>query len=182
MTVLIFQFHYCHLNSDRFDKSYLYASRNATFRRSKDPYWKKYRSNGEGCNYRLPHLLGAFGRGQIENFKNILSNKIRVGKKYRKEFKNPKYNFLCDIIKGSKPVYWLNGIYIKDSNFKTTVKIGNELVKKGIEIRSGFWPLNKQPGFKFKYLAKKKISQDIFNKSIVRLYYLCNKKKFIDLI
>jgi len=29
-----------------FHKSYLYASRSATFRRSKDPYWKKYHSNG----------------------------------------------------------------------------------------------------------------------------------------
>ena len=74
---------------------------------------------------------------------------------------------LGKIIKGSKPVYWLNGIYLHKSNFQTTIKIGNELIKKGIEVRSGFWPLNKQSGFKFKYVGSTKVSQDIFNKAII---------------
>ena len=165
-------------NKKLFDNCYLYASRNAKFRKSSDPYWKKYYSQGEGCNYRLPHLLGAFGRGQIENFNNVLKNKIRVGKKIRKVFKDKRYSILCNVIKGSKPVYWLNGIYLKNSNFKKTIKIGNELMKKGIEIRSGFWPLNKQSGFKFKYYGKNRVSQNIFNKAIIlpSAYHLTDEK------
>ena len=150
-----------------FDKCNNYASRNTKFRTSKDPYWKKYYADGEGCNYKLPHLLGAFGRGQIERFKKILENKRNVGKNYRKLFISKKYTLLGKIIKGSKPVYWLNGIYLHKSNFQTTIKIGNELIKKGIEVRSGFWPLNKQSGFKFKYVGSTKVSQDIFNKAII---------------
>ena len=63
-----------------FDKCNNYASRNTKFRTSKDPYWKKYYADGEGCNYKLPHLLGAFGRGQIERFKKILENKRMLEK------------------------------------------------------------------------------------------------------
>ena len=151
-----------------FNKAYLYAARNAKYRSSKDPYWKKYYAQGEGYNYRLPHLLGAFGRGQIENFKNkMLDKKILVGKLYRKIFKDKRYSFVQKIMDNTKPVYWLNGIYIHNSNLKKTIKIGNELMKLGIEVRSGFWPLNKQSGFKFKYVGSKKISEDIFNKSII---------------
>lgn len=151
-----------------YEKSYLYASRNIKFRNKKDPYWKKYMAQGEGCNYRLPHLLGAFGRGQIENFNNIVKKKIQVGKLYRKILTNYKYKFLSNSIKNSKPVYWLNGIYFKDSNKNKTIKIGNYLMKNGIEVRSGFWPLNKQKGFKFKYVkSKTKVSEDIFNKSLI---------------
>jgi len=165
-------------NKKIFDKSYYYASRSIKHRTLKDPYWKKYYADGEGCNYKLPHLLGAFGRGQIERFDYILKNKIRVGNLYRTTFRNEKYTLLSKIIKGSKPVYWLNGIYLPKSNFNLTIKIGNELIKNGIEIRSGFWPLNKQSGFKFKYIGGKNISQDIFNKSIIlpSAYNLTSKK------
>ena len=40
-------------------------------------------------------------------------------------------------------------------------------MKNDIEVRSGFWPLNKQSGFKFKYVGSTKVSQDIFNKAII---------------
>ena len=168
-----------------YEKCYLYASRNTKFRTSKDPYWKKYYAQGEGCNYRLPHLLGALGRGQIEQFQKILNNKIRVGKTYRKIFKSDKYVLLCNIVRNSKPVFWLNGVYLKNSNFKKTIKIGNELMKKGIEVRSGFWPLNKQSGFVFKYVGNKKVSDNIFNNSIIlpSAYHLSTKKiKYIKKI
>jgi dTDP-4-amino-4,6-dideoxygalactose transaminase len=175
-------------NKVLFEKSYLYAARNAKYRKNTDPYWKKYFAQGEGCNYRLPHLLGAFGRGQIERFSGyLLKNKILVGKMYRKVFKNSEYFFLQKIVKGSKPNYWLNAIYFKDFNFKKTIKVGNFLMKSGVEIRSGFWPMSKQSGFDFKIVKKDNVSQDVFNKTIVlpssydlKLKDIINIKKKLD--
>lgn len=177
-------------NFSLYDKAYLYASRNAKYRTSKDPYWKKYLAQGEGYNYRLPHLLGALGRAQIERFKNdLLPKKINVGKNYRKIFMDDRYEFIQKITKGSSPVHWLNGIYIKNSNIKKTIKIGNALMKKGVEVRSAFWPLNEQEGFKFKYVGDKKISKDVFAKSLIlpsaynmTLRDIKNIKKILDKI
>ena len=116
----------------------------------------------------MPHLLGALGRAQIERFrKDLLAKKITVGKNYRKIFKDERYDFIQKITKGSRPVYWLNGIYIKNSDIKKTIKVGNALMKEGVEVRSAFWPLNEQEGFKFKYVGNKKICKDVFAKSII---------------
>ena len=45
------------------------------------------------------------------------------------------------------------------------------LMKKGIEVRSGFWPLNQQKGFEFEYVnginKDKNLSKKIFEKSLV---------------
>ena len=45
-------------------------------------------------------------------------------------------------------------------------------MKKGIEIRSGFWPLNQQKGFNFRYVngttnLTKSLSKKIFEKTLV---------------
>jgi len=156
-----------------YNKAKLIASRHAPFRRGKDPYWKKYFSNGEGYNYLMPHLLGAVARGQIEMFKNkMLKKKINVGKNYYKIFNNKDYYMTQKILKGSKPVFWLNSIYFKNLNKNKVIKLGELLMKNGIEVRSGFWPLNLQKGFKFKYVNgvsnfTKNLSKQIFEKTLV---------------
>ena len=45
--------------------------------------------------------------------------------------------------------------------------MGRKLEKKGIEVRSGFWPLNKLNNFNSKYIGSKNVSLEIFNKSLV---------------
>lgn len=40
-------------------------------------------------------------------------------------------------------------------------------MKEGVEVRSAFWPLNEQEGFKFKYVGNKKVCKDVFAKSII---------------
>tara|TARA_B100000963_G_scaffold1809_3_gene1370 strand:+ start:11432 stop:12559 length:1128 start_codon:yes stop_codon:yes gene_type:complete len=144
------------------------ASRNSPFRGKRDPYWKKYHSLGEGYNYKLPHLLGAIGRGQIERFKkNILPKKIKIGKIYSKLFNDKNFRITQKFFKGSVPVYWLNSVYFKNISKNKIRKIGLDLQKKGIEVRSGFWPLNLIKSIKSKYVYKKKISKKIFEKTLV---------------
>ena len=156
-------------NKNLFSKVKLLASRNAPFRSKKDPYWKKYFTLGEGYNYLMPHLLGAVGRAQIEKFgKEILPKKIAIGKNYRIIMKNNIFSFLQKENSQNTSVYWLNCIYFKNINFKKLVRLGEDLMKNGIEVRSGFWPLNKMKKFKSIYVKNRKnISNEIFSKSIV---------------
>ena len=156
-----------------YKKALLFASRHAPFRTRKDPYWKKYFVNGEGYNYLMPHLLGAVARAQIEKFsKSMLSKKIKIGQFYKKIFTDSRIEHSQKRIKNHKVVYWLNSIYFKNLEKKQVNKIGTKLMNLGIEVRSGFWPLNKQVGFDFKYVGNKKsktssVSDEIFNKSLV---------------
>ena len=156
-------------NKNLFEKVKLLASRNAPFRSKKDPYWKKYFTLGEGYNYLMPHLLGAVGRAQIEKFKkDILPKKIAIGKNYRVIMDNNFFSFLQKEDGKSKSAYWLNCIYFKHLNFKKVIKVGEELMSNGVEVRSGFWPLNKMKKFKSIYVKNLvNISNDVFNKSIV---------------
>ena len=156
-------------NKKIFNKIKLIASRHAPFRTKKDPYWKKYYVDGEGYNYLLPHLLGAIGRAQIERFeKDILKAKIKVGSYYKKAFSNIKEISISQSVpKGFHSSYWLNSIYFKNLNSKEVQKIGLHLVKNGIEVRSGFWPLAKMDFFKSVYVCgNDKVSDSMFEKSI----------------
>ena len=59
----------------------------------------------------------------------------------------------------------MNGIYLKNLD-KKIFKLGENLQKKGIEVRSGFWPLSDFKFFKSK-LYLNGSSKKIFNKIIV---------------
>lgn len=155
-------------NTSLFNKIKLIASRHSPFRGSKDPYWKKYYCSGEGYNYLMPHLLGAVGLAQIEKFKNvILPKKIKIGKLYEKNFDNKNYRFSQKKIKNAKQVYWLNSIYFFKLNKSQVRKLGEHLYNNGIEVRSGFWPMNKMKNFKFIDETGINISEEIFNKILV---------------
>ena len=107
-------------------------------------------------------------RAQIERFqKYLLPKKIKIGKLYKEIFDDKNISITQKPLKNSKPVYWLNSIYFKNLSKTKVRKIAVYLEKKGIEVRSGFWPLSNLKGFKSKYIGKKKVSMDIFNKSLV---------------
>ena len=158
------------------------ASRNSPFRSSKDPYWKKYYTRGEGYNYLMPHLLGAVGRGQIERFKkDILKKKIQVGKNYRKIFKDKRIIFSQVKKNNFSPVYWLNSIYFPKLKTHHVRLLAQYLEKKGVEIRPGFWPLSKL-NYNSIYQGNKAVTERIFNSSIILPSNYLIKKKDISYI
>ena len=119
-------------------------------------------------------------RAQIEKFnKKILPKKIFIGKKYKKIFNSKEISITQKVPKNFKSVYWLNSIFFPKKSAKLVKKIGHVLEKKGIEVRSGFWPLNKLKNFNSKYVGSKKISNDIFDKSLVLPSNLSIKEKDI---
>ena len=165
-------------NKTIFDNINLLASRAAPFRKSNDPYWKKYYVVGEGYNYLMPHLLGSVARAQIERFgKELLKKKINVGKNYLKILKQKNLNYGQKLIKNSQPVFWLNSVLFKNSNKNKVRNLGEKLKKKGIEVRSGFWPLNLLKNFNSTYISKQNITKKVFeNIIILPSSYDLNKK------
>ena len=154
----------CTNNKLIYNKLLLLASRNMPYRTSKHPYWKKYVSLGEGYNYLMPHVLGAIGFAQLQKFNFILKNKIRVGKLYHTIFNG--YN-LQKIIKNHKQVFWLNCIKFEKFSKKKVQFIGNYLKDKGIEVRSGFWPLYNTPNVKKIIIKNNDIAKKLYNSLIV---------------
>jgi len=151
-----------------FENISLLASRAAPFRRSKDPYWKKYYVVGEGYNYLMPHLLGSIARGQIERFeKELLKKKLEVGKNYRKILSKNNLISGQKIVKNCRPVFWLTSVLFKNFNKNKVRNLGDKLKKNGIEVRSGFWPLNSLKSFNSVYVTNKNITQKIFDKIII---------------
>ena len=156
----------CTNDKKLYEKALLLCSRNMPYRSSKDPYWKKYISNGEGYNYLMPHLLSAMLRGQIERHKKIFKEKIRVGKLYEKIFKSH-FTFAQVPPKNFQSVYWLNCIILDSLTKSQVYKIGEKLIKMGIEVRSGFWPLINTKKIKSVYVGNTKISENCYNKLLV---------------
>lgn len=157
-------------NSFLFKKICRLASRNAPFRGKKDSYSKKYYALGEGYNYLMPHLLGAVGRAQVEKFNsNTLVKKRKVGYLYRKYFEQNNEFFLTQkILKDNKVSFWLNSVYFKNLSKIKVIKLGEFLQKKGVEVRSGFWPMSRLENFNSEYIKKtNSVSQEMFEKTLV---------------
>jgi len=154
----------CTNNKSIYEKLLLLASRNMPYRTSKYPYWKKYVSLGEGYNYLMPHVLAAIGCAQLKKISFIINNKIRVGKIYQSIFDK---NILPKKIKGNKSVFWLNSLRFKNFSIRKIQFIGNYLKSQGIEVRSGFWPLNKTPKVKKIFITKNNVALKLYNSLIV---------------
>ena len=64
----------------------------------------------------------------------------------------------------------MNNDFLEERNFKFLINhVFNDIKqKKGIEIRSGFWPMSDLKGFKSIYVKdKEKISKELFEKTLV---------------
>lgn len=154
-------------NKELMDKALYWASRAAIHRNKGDPHWYKYYYRGIGMNYLLPHLLGAVGRAQIENFDEILLRKRKVGARYQTLFKNIDKIRLQKINPEAKPIYWLNILILEDKTKEEVQRLGEELANKGVEIRPAFWPLSNQPILKKYSWGPQHVGDYIFEKGIV---------------
>src|SRR3989344_6896677 len=153
-------------NKEYYDKAKFYASRAAPHRGEKDPWHHKYIYTDVGMNYLLPHTLGAIGLAQVEKFPEILRRKKMVGELYRTLFKDVPGIKLQEIAPGSEPCYWLNCVMLNKPE-EVVRKIGNELMKQGIEIRPAFWPLGDLNAFKSYAYKSQENGKKIFQSLIV---------------
>jgi perosamine synthetase len=150
-----------------FNKMLSLSSRSAPFRTSASNYWQKYYYDGEGYNYRLPHLLGAIARAQIERFPEILHAKKSVGEMFKRMFGENSDWTIQGTAKDSEPVYWLNTIYLSNFTKSEVISLGEHLMENSVEVRSGFWPLSDMAAFSPESYGVQDNATNLFEKLLV---------------
>jgi perosamine synthetase len=103
---------------------------------------KNYWHNIIGYNFRMTNICAAIGLAQLNNVKNILKNKIRVFKTYKKYLNKSILNFNHEI-KNTKSSFWIITIFVKNKNYRN--KLIKKLKKNKIETRTTFNPVHKMP-------------------------------------
>ena len=123
-----------------------------------------------GYNSRMPSLNAALGLSQISKLGKILSSKKNIAKKCETFFNE---NFNNELIflkkqKNTKPNFWLNAIFIKNSNLKKRNQLLIDLSKNNIFCRPIWKPLHLLPHFK-KYQKMNLSTTNLIHKSVINL-------------
>ena len=120
--------------------------RNLSFSKS---FYDRFNHDDIGWNYRMSNLQAALGCGQLKNINWIIKRKREIGNRYYSKLKN-KDNIILqkNMISYAKNIYWVFGILIKKNSKISRNKIMKMLLKKNIETRPFFLPMNKQKIFK----------------------------------
>ena len=123
-----------------------------------------------GYNSRMPSLNAALGLSQISKLGKILSSKKNIAKKYETFFNE---NFNNELIflkkqKNTKPNFWLNAIFLKNSNLKKRKQLLIDLSKNNIFCRPIWKPLHLLPHFK-KYQKMNLSTTNLIHKSVINL-------------
>ena len=119
--------------------------RNLSFSKS---FYDRFNHDDIGWNYRMSNLQAALGCGQLKNINWIIKRKREIGNKYYSKLKN-KDNIILqkNIVSYAKNIYWVFGILVKKNSKISRNKIMKMLLKKNIETRPFFLPMNKQKIF-----------------------------------
>ncbi len=103
--------------------------------------------NEVGFNYRLTNLQAAIGLAQVENAEMLVEARRKIGQKYNKLLKDVAGLILPIEKDYAKNVYWMYGVVL-DKNVKLTKEeVMARLKEKGIDTRSFFIPMHKQPAY-----------------------------------
>ncbi len=116
----------------------------------------RYNHDDIGWNYRFTNLQAAIGISQLKRINSIIKRKKKIGKDYYEKIVKNKYIYIqSPNYNNLQNVYWVVGILIKNKKM-TASELQKKLLKKGIDTRLFFWPMNKQTILKrMKYKFKK---------------------------
>ncbi len=103
-----------------------------------------------GYNYRLTNLQAAIGLAQLEKIDKYVSARRNNAKLYNKLLSNVKGITTPPEAKWAKNVYWMYGILIEEDFGISMPKLREELYKNGIDTRTFFIGMHKQPAYKGK--------------------------------
>lgn len=102
---------------------------------------KRYCHQLFGFNYRMLDLQGAIGIAQTKKIEENIKIRRQCADLYKKEFE--KYDVsIPEINKNAEPSYWVYPLIF--SSRKIKLRVGRELVKRGIPFLPFFWPCHKQ--------------------------------------
>ncbi len=106
-----------------------------------------------GYNMVLSGLSAALGLSQTKRFDKMLAKRREIFKTYKKYLiKGDKY-FIPEPLKNQNPNFWFPAVIFKSKKTKEKVRLG--LLKRGIETRVFFRPLNTQPVYKDLFKGQK---------------------------
>ena len=103
-----------------------------------------------GFNYRMTNIQAAIGVAQMENADKLVEARIKNAKLYTSLLKNVKGITLPPQKDWAKNVYWMYGILIEKNFGYSKDEVMKKLQQKGVETRSFFYPLNRQPVYEKK--------------------------------
>lgn len=111
-----------------------------------------------GWNYRMSSMQAALGLSQLKRLSSIVKKKREIGKLYFSLLKDNKFIQIQKPSNSySKNIYWVFGVVVKSHKKYNRNYVVKELLKKKIQTRNFFFPMNRQKIFKkLKIFAKNK--------------------------
>jgi perosamine synthetase len=100
-----------------------------------------------GFNYRMTNIQAAIGCAQCERFDEKVARKREIAAEYDRLLCDEDALQLPARADGCEPVYWMYGVLLRDEFGRTKREVRDLLAAAGIETRSFFVPMNRQPVF-----------------------------------
>lgn len=101
-----------------------------------------------GFNYRMTNMQAALGVAQLEEVEEYVAKKRWMANIYNENFSKIKGLTLPIERPWAKNVYWMYGILIEDEFGATRDELKDMLYKQGVDTRTFFIPMHKQPALK----------------------------------
>ena len=100
-----------------------------------------------GFNYRMTNIQAAIGLAQLEQIDKFIESRRSNAKTYNELLKDIEGITLPKELPWAKNVYWMYGILLEDNFGMSKDQAMEELKKLGVETRSFFMPLHRQPAY-----------------------------------
>jgi perosamine synthetase len=101
-----------------------------------------------GYNYRMTNIQAAIGLAQLEKIEDYISARRKNAQLYNQLLKPIQGITTPPEASWAKNVYWMYGILIQDDFGMTMPEVRAALEKKGIDTRTFFIGMHKQPAYK----------------------------------
>ncbi len=101
-----------------------------------------------GFNYRLTNVQAAIGCAQLLHAEEFLNRKRKMGKLYDEGFADIPGIEITKIRSWAKSSYWMYPVRITEESGMSCKEFQAKLKEKGVDSRTFFWPLSKQPMLK----------------------------------
>jgi perosamine synthetase len=108
---------------------------------------KRFLHTELGFNYRMTNLQAALGVAQLKKINSHIKKKRWMAKEYEKGLKGISGLRLPMEKPWAKSVYWMYGILVEKEFRLSRDQLMDRLKKKGIDTRSFFVPMHRQPIF-----------------------------------
>ncbi len=100
-----------------------------------------------GYNYRMTNIQAAIGLAQCEDFDTKVRRKIQIAHIYDELLRHDTSIQRPVQHAGCKNVYWMYGILLEPEFGRSRDEVRERLAARGVETRSFFIPMNRQPVF-----------------------------------